>query len=124
MIIRGGEETCTRGKSRSSLYGHPGGSRTWQVIGVPDLRYGEEICAWVKLRPGEALTEAELREYCQGQIRALLRSRAICGLPAIFPMTVTGKVQKFKMREASIHRAGPGGTRPARPPPEAQARDS
>src|SRR6202042_1989235 len=66
MVIRGGENVYPR-EVEEFLYGHPA-IEDVQVIGVPDLRYGEEICAWVKLRPGQALTEDELREYCRGQI--------------------------------------------------------
>ena len=103
MIIRGGENVYPR-EIEEFLYGHPA-IEDVQVIGVPDLRYGEEICAWVKLRPGEALTEDELREYCQGQIAHFKIPRYL-RYTSEFPMTVTGKIQKFKMRETSITELG------------------
>src|ERR1700729_1126244 len=103
MIIRGGENVYPR-EIEEFLYGHPA-IEDVQVIGVPDLRYGEEICAWVKLRPGQALTEDELREYCRGQIAHFKVPRYL-RITGDFPMTVTGKVQKFKMRETSITELG------------------
>jgi fatty-acyl-CoA synthase len=103
MIIRGGENVYPR-EIEEFLYGHPA-IEDVQVIGVPDLRYGEEICAWVRLRPGEALTEDELREYCQGQIAHYKIPRYL-RYTSEFPMTVTGKIQKFKMRETSITELG------------------
>jgi fatty-acyl-CoA synthase len=103
MIIRGGENVYPR-EIEEFLYGHPA-IEDVQVIGVPDLRYGEEICAWVKLRPGQALTEDELREHCRGQIAHFKIPRYL-RITGGFPMTVTGKVQKFKMRETSITELG------------------
>jgi fatty-acyl-CoA synthase len=103
MIIRGGENVYPR-EIEEFLYGHPA-IEDVQVIGVPDLRYGEEICAWVRLRPGAALTEDELREYCRGQIAHYKIPRYL-RYTSEFPMTVTGKVQKFKMRETSITELG------------------
>jgi fatty-acyl-CoA synthase len=69
-----------------------------QVIGVPDAKYGEEVCAWIKLHPGEDMTAEELRAFCQGQIAHFKVPRYVKFVEA-FPMTVTGKVQKFVMRE-------------------------
>jgi len=103
MIIRGGENVYPR-EIEEFLYRHPA-IEDVQVIGVPDLRFGEEICAWVKLRPGEALSEDELREYCQGQIAHYKIPRYL-RITGQFPMTVTGKVQKFRMRETSITELG------------------
>ena len=103
MIIRGGENVYPR-EIEEFLYGHPA-IEDVQVIGVPDLRYGEEICAWVKLRPGQALTEDELREYCRGKIAHYKIPRYL-RITGDFPMTVTGKIQKFKMRETSITELG------------------
>ncbi len=103
MIIRGGENVYPR-EIEEFLYGHPA-IEDVQVIGVPDLRNGEEICAWVKLRPGAALTEDELREYCQGQIAHYKIPRYL-RYTSEFPMTVTGKIQKFRMRETSITELG------------------
>ena len=76
-----------------------------QVIGVPDPKYGEEVCAWVKLHPGEEMTAGELRAFCQGQIAHFKIPRYVKFVDA-FPMTVTGKVQKFKMREISTKELG------------------
>ncbi|HUY50486.1 MAG TPA: AMP-binding protein [Streptosporangiaceae bacterium] len=103
MIIRGGENVYPR-EIEEFLYGHPAVEDV-QVIGVPDARLGEEICAWVKLRPGQALSEAELRAYCTGKIAHFKIPRYL-RITGEFPMTVTGKVQKFKMRDASIEELG------------------
>jgi fatty-acyl-CoA synthase len=103
MIIRGGENVYPR-EIEEFLYGHPA-IEDVQVIGVPDARYGEEICAWVKLRPGQQLTEQELREFCTGRIAHFKVPRYL-RITADFPMTVTGKVQKFRMRETSITELG------------------
>ncbi len=103
MIIRGGENVYPR-EIEEFLYSHPAVEDV-QVIGVPDARYGEEICAWVKLRPGQQLTEQELREFCTGQIAHFKIPRYL-RITTEFPMTVTGKVQKFKMRDTSITELG------------------
>jgi fatty-acyl-CoA synthase len=103
MVIRGGENVYPR-EVEEFLYGHPA-IEDVQVIGVPDVKYGEELCAWVKVRPGAALTEDEVRQYCQGKIAHFKIPRYI-RFSAEFPMTVTGKVQKFKMRETSIGELG------------------
>ena len=103
MIIRGGENIYPR-EIEEFLYTHPKVSEV-QVIGVPDIKYGEEVCAWVRLRDEQTATEDELREFCRGQI-------ATCKIPryirftAEFPTTVTGKIQKFRMREVSIEELG------------------
>ena len=86
------------------LYTHPEIADV-QVIGVPDERYGEELMAWVVVRPGGALTEEGLREFCQGQIAHFKIPRYLKFVDS-FPMTVTGKVQKFKMREQAIEELG------------------
>ncbi|HEY2130571.1 MAG TPA: AMP-binding protein [Streptosporangiaceae bacterium] len=103
MIIRGGENVYPR-EIEEFLYSHPA-IEDVQVIGVPDARYGEEICAWVKLRPGQQLTEQELREFCTGQIAHFKIPRYL-RITTEFPMTVSGKVQKFKMRDTSITELG------------------
>jgi fatty-acyl-CoA synthase len=103
MIIRGGENVYPR-EIEEFLYSHPA-IEDVQVIGVPDAKYGEEICAWVKLRPGQQLTEQELREFCTGQIAHFKVPRYL-RITTEFPMTVTGKVQKFKMRDTSITELG------------------
>jgi fatty-acyl-CoA synthase len=71
------------------------------VIGVPDARYGEELCAWIRLRPGHSLSLDELRGFCRDRIAHYKVPRYL-KLADEFPMTVTGKVQKFRMREISI----------------------
>jgi fatty-acyl-CoA synthase len=103
MVIRGGENVYPR-EVEEFLYAHPA-IEDVQVIGVPDQKYGEELCAWVKLRPGQELTEDEVRQFCQGKIAHFKIPRYI-RFSAEFPMTVTGKVQKFKMRETSIAELG------------------
>jgi fatty-acyl-CoA synthase len=99
MVIRGGENVYPR-EVEEFLYAHPA-IEDVQVIGVPDSRYGEELCAWVKLRPGATLSLDELRDFCSGQIAHFKIPRYL-RITGEFPMTVTGKVQKFKMREVSI----------------------
>jgi fatty-acyl-CoA synthase len=103
MIIRGGENIYPR-EIEEFLYSHPKVSDV-QVIGVPDLKYGEEICAWVRLRPGETATDEELRTHCRGQIAHYKIPRYI-RFTTEFPTTVTGKIQKFRMREISIAELG------------------
>jgi len=103
MIIRGGENVYPR-EIEEFLYSHPKVSEV-QVIGVPDVKYGEEICAWVRLREGEEATDEELRAYCRGQIAGYKIPRYI-RFTTEFPTTVTGKIQKFKMREISILELG------------------
>jgi fatty-acyl-CoA synthase len=99
MVIRGGENIYPR-EVEEFLYTHPS-IEDVQVIGVPDARFGEELCAWVKLRPGADLTIEELRDYCTGKIAHYKIPRYL-RVTDEFPMTVTGKVQKFKMREVSV----------------------
>jgi len=99
MIIRGGENVYPR-EIEEFLYSHPAIADV-QVIGVPDTRYGEEVCAWVMVRAGQTLTIEELREFCADKIAHHKIPRYL-RLTDEFPMTVTGKVQKFKMREMSI----------------------
>jgi fatty-acyl-CoA synthase len=103
MIIRGGENVYPR-EIEEFLYGHPK-VQDVQVIGVPDEKYGEEIMAWVKLREGQAATEDEIRDYCRGQIAHYKIPRYVRFVDA-FPMTVTGKIQKFLMREESVKALG------------------
>jgi len=99
LVIRGGENIYPR-EIEEFLYGHPAIEEV-QVIGVPDLKYGEELCAWIRLRPGAELDAAAVREYCQGKIAHYKIPRYV-RFTAEFPMTVTGKIQKFKMRETSV----------------------
>jgi fatty-acyl-CoA synthase len=112
MIIRGGENVYPR-EVEEFLYGHPDISDV-QVIGVPDARFGEEIMAWVKVRPGAELTEDDVRTFCRGRIAHFKVPRYV-RFAEDFPMTVTGKVQKFRMREISVAELGieMAGTDPA-----------
>jgi fatty-acyl-CoA synthase len=103
MVIRGGENVYPR-EIEEFLYSHPQIADV-QVIGVPDERFGEELMAWVVPRPGATLTEQEVRDFCRGKIAHFKIPRYVKFVDA-FPMTVTGKVQKFKMREAAIEELG------------------
>ncbi|MGA7669410.1 MAG: AMP-binding protein [Nitrolancea sp.] len=103
MIIRGGENVYPR-EIEEFLYRHPDVSDV-QVIGVPSARYGEEVMAWVRLREGVSMSGDELTEYCRGKIATFKIPRYWKFVDA-FPMTVTGKIQKFKMREDSISELG------------------
>jgi fatty-acyl-CoA synthase len=97
MVIRGGENIYPR-EVEEFLYTHPDVVDA-QVVGVPDAKYGEELCAWIRLRDGAALTADDLRAYCDGKLARYKIPRYV-RVSDEFPMTVTGKVQKFKMREA------------------------
>ena len=99
MVIRGGENVYPR-EIEEFLYTHPAVADV-QVIGVPDERYGEELMAWVKLQPGGSATDDEIREFCRGKIAHYKIPRYVRFVDE-FPMTVTGKVQKYLMREQSI----------------------
>ncbi|TME06849.1 MAG: AMP-binding protein [Chloroflexi bacterium] len=103
MIIRGGENIYPR-EVEEFLYSHPDIADV-QVIGVPSERYGEEVMAWVKLREGAAASPDELAAWCKGKIATYKIPRHWKFVDA-FPMTVTGKVQKFKMRETAIEELG------------------
>jgi len=103
MIIRGGENVYPR-EIEEFLYRHPK-IQDVQVIGVPDDRYGEEVCAWVRLRSGETLDEEEVRAYCKGQIAHYKIPRYVRVVDG-FPMTITGKIQKFVMREQMVKELG------------------
>ena len=96
MVIRGGENVYPR-EIEEFLFRHPKVEAV-QVIGVPDIKYGEELCAWVKLKGGMTATPAEIQDFCKGQIAHYKIPRYIKFVDG-FPMTVTGKVQKFIMRE-------------------------
>jgi fatty-acyl-CoA synthase len=103
MIIRGGENVYPR-EIEEFLYTHPDVIDV-QVIGVPDVKYGEEIMAWVKRRDGSDLDGDAIRAFCQGKIAHYKIPRHV-HVTDEFPMTVTGKVQKYKMREAAIEMLG------------------
>jgi fatty-acyl-CoA synthase len=103
MIIRGGENVYPR-ELEEFLYTHPDVADV-QVIGVPDPKYGEEIMAWVKGREGASLDEEGVRDFCRGRVAHFKVPRYVRFVDE-FPMTVTGKVQKFKMREQAISDLG------------------
>jgi fatty-acyl-CoA synthase len=103
MVIRGGENIYPR-EIEEFLYTHPDVADV-QVIGVPDERYGEELMAWIVPRAGAELTEEGVRDFCRGQIAHFKIPRYVKFVQD-FPMTVTGKVQKFKMREQAITELG------------------
>ena len=99
MVIRGGENVYPR-EIEEFLFRHPKVEAV-QVVGVPDVRYGEEVCAWIVLKAGEACTEDEIRDFCRDQIAHYKVPRYIRFVDEL-PMTVTGKAQKFVMRDRMI----------------------
>lgn len=99
MIIRGGENIYPR-EIEEFLYGHPD-IQDVQVFGVPDARLGEQVCAWIRLREGSAVTVASIQDYCRRHLAYFKLPHYVRFVDA-FPMTVTGKVQKYLMREAMI----------------------
>ena len=103
MIIRGGENIYPR-EVEEYLHTHPAVSEA-QVIGVPSERYGEEVMAWVRLKPSACCTDGDLAEHCNGRI-ATYKIPRYWKIVDAFPMTVTGKVQKFRMREIAIAELG------------------
>jgi len=103
MVIRGGENLFPR-EIEEFLYGHPKVEDV-QIVGVPDEKYGEELCAWVKLKPGVTATDEEIRQFCRGQIATNKIPRYVRFVTE-FPMTVTGKIRKVEMRQTSIQELG------------------
>ena len=103
MVIRGGENVYPR-EVEEFLYRHSKVLAV-QVCGVPDTKFGEEVCAWIQLRPGTSSTEEEFREFCKGQIAHYKIPRYI-RFVSEFPMTITGKVQKFAMRDHMVKELG------------------
>jgi fatty-acyl-CoA synthase len=103
MIIRGGENISPR-EIEEFLHTHPLIADA-QVVGLPDEKLVEEVSAWVRLRPGAALTESEVKDFCRGRIAHYKVPRYIV-LVDEYPTTVTGKVQKFKLRELGVERFG------------------
>lgn len=99
MIIRGGENVYPR-ELEEFFFTHPAVADV-QVVGIPDAKYGEEIVAWIKFHPGHTANELELQTWCKSRIAHFKTPRYFKFVEA-FPMTVTGKIQKFKMREISI----------------------
>ncbi len=112
MLIRGGENVYPR-EVEEFLYRHPK-IEDVQAFGVPDPKFGEELCVWVRLRAGETMTEDELRDFCRGRIAHYKIPRYVRFVDS-FPMTVTGKVQKFLMRERMTAELAAGGLRPPAP---------
>ena len=96
LVIRGGENIYPR-EIEEFLYRHPA-VQDVQVVGLPDKRYGEELCAWIIAKPGQTVTADEIRDFCKGQIAHYKVPKYIQFVTA-FPMTVTGKIQKFKIRD-------------------------
>jgi fatty-acyl-CoA synthase len=103
MVIRGGENVYPR-EVEEFLYTHPK-ILDVQVFGVPDPKYGEQLCAWIRVQAGQALDEAEIRAFCAGRIAHYKVPQHIRFVDA-FPMTVTGKVQKFIMRQQMMDELG------------------
>ncbi len=104
LVIRGGENLYPR-EIEEFLFGHPD-IEDVSVIGVPDTRYGEELMAWIRMRPGAApLDAAAVREFCSGRIAHQKIPRYVKIVDA-FPMTVTGKIRKVEMRQISVHELG------------------
>lgn len=99
MIIRGGENIYPR-EIEEFLYKHPD-ILDVQIVGVPDETFGEEVSAWIKLKSGASMTADELKEYCKGKIARYKIPRYIAFVEE-FPMTASGKVQKFKLREQAL----------------------
>jgi fatty-acyl-CoA synthase len=103
LVIRGGENIYPR-EIEEFLYSHPAVADV-QVIGVPDERYGEELCAWVRLRDGESVSEDDIRGFCRSNLAHFKVPRYVMFVDA-FPMTVTGKIRKVEMREVSVQKLG------------------
>ena len=99
MIIRGGENIYPR-EIEEYLFRHPEISEA-QVFGIPHAKYGEDVCAWIIAKPGAELTEAAIRQFCQGQIAHYKMPQHIRIVDDI-PMTITGKPQKFVMRDKML----------------------
>jgi fatty-acyl-CoA synthase len=106
MVIRGGENIYPR-EVEEFLYGHPD-IEDVQVVGVPDAKYGEELLAAIRLRSGATLTEEDVREYCRGRLAHYKVPRYV-RFVSEYPMTVTGKIQKFKIRDAAVAELGLAG---------------
>jgi fatty-acyl-CoA synthase len=104
MVIRGGENIYPR-EIEEFLYGHPDIADV-QVVGVPDARYGEELCAWIKIRPGgQPVDAAAIQQFCAGRLAAYKIPRYVLVVDE-FPMTVTGKIRKIDMRATSLAKLG------------------
>jgi fatty-acyl-CoA synthase len=99
MIIRGGENIYPR-EVEEFLYTHEAINEV-QVFGIPDAKMGEEVCAWIQLEEGRTLTEEDVKAFCKGQITHFKIPKYVRFVDE-FPMTVTGKIQKFKMTEMMV----------------------
>lgn len=104
MVIRGGENIYPA-EIESFLYKNPK-IETVQVFGVPDQKYGEELCAWISLKAEQTSSEEEIRDFCKGQIAHYKIPKVVIFVDS-FPMTATGKIQKFAMRDAMVERMKP-----------------
>ncbi|HEX6017997.1 MAG TPA: AMP-binding protein, partial [Burkholderiaceae bacterium] len=103
MLIRGGENVFPR-EVEEYLLRHPA-IQDVQVFGVPDAKYGEEVCAWIIPRRGQTLDEQQVRDFCKGQIAHYKVPRYVRFVEQ-FPLTATGKPQKFEMRNAMMRELG------------------
>lgn len=103
LVIRGGENISPR-EVEEVLFQHPSVQEV-QVIGVPDARFGEELCVWIRLKPGADVSSDDVRAFCRDRISPFKIPRYVLFVDE-FPMTVTGKIQKFKMRERSLELLG------------------
>ncbi|HKO05958.1 MAG TPA: AMP-binding protein, partial [Candidatus Acidoferrales bacterium] len=103
MIIRGGENIYPR-EVEEFLYTHPKIAEV-QVVGLPDERLGEIVAAWVRLRAGETADEEEIREFCKGKI-AYFKIPQFIRFVSEFPLTITGKIQKYRIREFEVRERG------------------
>jgi fatty-acyl-CoA synthase len=103
MIVRGGEKIFPR-EVEEFFFTHPKVAEV-SVIGVPDKYYGEEVMVWVRLKPGEVLSGEELCAYCKGRIMDYKIPKYVKFVTE-FPTTVTGKIQKYRMREISVQELG------------------
>ena len=103
MVIRGGENIYPR-EIEEFLHHHEKIADAY-MVGVPDIKYGEELCVWIKVKDGQTLTEVEVKEFCKGKIAHFKIPRYV-RFVTDFPMSVSGKIQKFKMREESIKALG------------------
>jgi fatty-acyl-CoA synthase len=113
MVIRGGENVYPR-EIEEFLHTHPDVLDA-QVVGVPDQRYGEELCAWITMRAGApALTAEAVHEFATGRLAHFKIPRYVLVVPE-FPMTVTGKVRKVEMREKSVQLLDLGAAAAIRP---------
>jgi fatty-acyl-CoA synthase len=103
MVIRGGENIYPR-EVEEFLFRHPA-IEDVQVVGIPDSKYGEELCAWIKLRAGATASAEDIVTFCRGQVAHYKIPRHIRFVDE-FPMTVTGKIQKFVIRARMIEELG------------------